>query len=87
MNTNEIQARVIEIVSEQMGVNKDQITPATSFQKDLNADSLDQVELVMDMEEEFDINIPEDQHEKLQTVGDAIAFIEKELKNKPAASQ
>ncbi len=87
MNTNEIQARVIEIVSEQMGVNKDQITPATSFQKDLNADSLDQVELVMDMEEEFDITIPEDQQEKILTVGDAVSFIEKELKNKPAASQ
>jgi acyl carrier protein len=86
MSSSEIEARVIDIVSEQMGVSKDQITRDTSFIKDLNADSLDVVELVMELEEEFDINIPEDAQEKIQTVGQACDFIDKELKNKPAAS-
>ena len=75
--------RVIEIVSEQMGVSKDQITRDTSFIKDLNADSLDTVELVMEFEEEFEIAIPDEAAEKIQTVGQAIEYIEKELKNKP----
>jgi acyl carrier protein len=74
--------RVIEIVSEQMGVSKDQITKETSFIKDLNADSLDTVELVMEFEEEFEIAIPDEAAEKIQTVGQAIEYIEKELKNK-----
>lgn len=74
--------RVIEIVSEQMGVSKDQITRETSFINDLNADSLDTVELVMEFEEEFEIAIPDDAAEKIQTVGQAIDYIDKELKNK-----
>jgi acyl carrier protein len=74
--------RVIEIVSEQMGVNKDQITRETSFINDLNADSLDTVELVMEFEEEFKIDIPDEQAEKIQTVGQAVDYIERELKNK-----
>ncbi len=82
MTTQDIMSRVVEIVSEQMGVSKDQITKETSFLKDLNADSLDVVELVMELEEEFDINIPEDQQDKIQTVGEAVNFIEKELKSK-----
>ncbi|HMP01625.1 MAG TPA: acyl carrier protein [Gemmatales bacterium] len=82
MTTQDIMARVVEIVSEQMGVSKDQVSKDTSFLKDLNADSLDVVELVMDLEEEFDINIPEDQQDKIQTVGEAVNFIEKELKAK-----
>lgn len=84
MNTQEIMARVVEIVSEQMGVSKDQVNASTAFIKDLNADSLDVVELVMELEEEFDINIPEDQQEKIQTVGEAVTFIEAELKKKSA---
>ena len=74
--------RVIEIVSEQMGVSKDQITKETSFINDLNADSLDTVELVMELEEEFEIAIPDEAAEKIQTVGQAIDYIDKELKNK-----
>jgi acyl carrier protein len=74
--------RVIEIVSEQMGVSKDQITRDTSFINDLNADSLDTVELVMEFEEEFEIAIPDDAAEKIQTVGQAIDYIDRELKNK-----
>jgi len=68
--------RVIEIVAEQLGVDKEKITPETSFVNDLGADSLDTVELVMELEEEFDINIPDDAAEKIQTVGQAIKFIE-----------
>jgi len=78
--------RVIEIVSEQMGVSKEQITRNTSFINDLNADSLDTVELVMEFEEEFEIAIPDDAAEKIQTVGQAIDYIEKELKNKTASA-
>ncbi len=72
-----VKDRVIEIVAEQLGVNKEQITPETSFVNDLGADSLDTVELVMELEEEFDINIPDDAAEKIQTVGQAIDYIEK----------
>ena len=73
--------RVIEIVAEQLGVDKEKITPATNFISDLGADSLDTVELVMELEEEFDINIPDDAAEKIQTVGQAIEHIEKEQKS------
>jgi acyl carrier protein len=71
-----IMERVTDIVSEQLGVDKDKITAETSFVNDLGADSLDTVELVMELEEEFDINIPDDAAEKIQTVGQAVAFIE-----------
>ena len=71
-----VEERVIEIVSEQMGVSKDQVSKETSFVNDLGADSLDTVELVMELEEEFDITIPDDAAEKIQTVGQAIQFIE-----------
>ena len=67
-----VEERVIEIVSEQMGVAKDQVTRETSFVNDLGADSLDTVELVMEFEEEFDITIPDEEAEKIQTVGQAI---------------
>ncbi len=68
--------RVTDIVAEQLGVDKDKITAATSFVNDLGADSLDTVELVMEFEEEFDINIPDDAAEKIQTVGQAVEFID-----------
>jgi acyl carrier protein len=77
-----VEERVIEIVSEQMGVSKDQITRDTSFINDLNADSLDTVELVMEFEEEFEIAIPDKAAQTIQTVGQAIDYIDKELKNK-----
>lgn len=72
-----VEERVIDIVAEQLGVDKDKVSPETSFVNDLGADSLDTVELVMELEEEFDINIPDDAAEKIQTVGQAIEFIEK----------
>ena len=72
-----VEERVIDIVAEQLGVEKEKVTPDTSFVNDLGADSLDTVELVMELEEEFDINIPDDAAEKIQTDGQAIDFIEK----------
>jgi acyl carrier protein len=75
-NVASVAERVIDIVAEQLGVDKEKITPETSFVNDLGADSLDTVELVMELEEEFDINIPDDAAEKIQTVGQAIKFIE-----------
>lgn len=77
-----VEERVIEIVSEQMGVSKDQITKDTSFINDLGADSLDTVELVMELEEEFDITIPDEKAEEIQTVGQAVAYIEEHTKSK-----
>ncbi|RMD62460.1 MAG: acyl carrier protein [Planctomycetota bacterium] len=75
MTEQEIEAKVIEIVAEQMGVEKDKISRDTSFVNDLNADSLDQVELVMELEDEFETSIPDEEAEKLQTVGQAIDYI------------
>ncbi len=72
-----VQDRVVDIVAEQLGVDKEKVTPETSFVNDLGADSLDTVELVMELEEEFDISIPDDAAEKIQTVGQAIEFIDK----------
>jgi len=73
----DVSQRVTDIVAEQLGVDKEKVTPETSFVNDLGADSLDTVELVMELEEEFDINIPDDAAEKIQTVGQAIEFINK----------
>jgi len=72
-----VSERVVDIVAEQLGVEKDKIKLETSFVNDLGADSLDTVELVMELEEEFDINIPDDAAEKIQTVGEAVNYIEK----------
>jgi acyl carrier protein len=74
--------RVIEIVCEQMGASKDKVTEQTSFINDLGADSLDTVELVMEFEDEFDLNIPDEDAEKIQTVGDAIKYIEQHAQAK-----
>ena len=74
-----VEERVINIVAETMGVDKASVTPATSFVNDLGADSLDTVELVMELEDEFDMNIPDEEAEKLQTVGAAIDYIQKQM--------
>jgi acyl carrier protein len=68
--------RVKEIIVEQLGVNPDQVTPEAKFIEDLGADSLDTVELVMAFEEEFGAEIPDEDAEKLQTVGDVTKYIE-----------
>ena len=70
-----IEKKVIEIISEQMGADKAEITRETSFINDLNADSLDTVELVMEFEDEFDMSIPDEEAEKIQTVGAAVEYI------------
>jgi len=71
-----VQERVIDIVAEQLGADKEKITMETHFVNDLGADSLDTVELVMELEEEFDITIPDDAAEKIQTIGEAVKHIE-----------
>jgi acyl carrier protein len=76
-----IEAKVTEIVSEQMGVDKAEISRETSFINDLNADSLDTVELVMEFEDEFDMSIPDEEAEKIQTVGAAIDYIGQIMKD------
>jgi acyl carrier protein len=70
-----IEDKVIGIISEQMGVDKSEITRETSFINDLNADSLDTVELVMEFEDEFDMSIPDEEAEKIQTVGAAVDYV------------
>jgi acyl carrier protein len=74
--------RIIQIVCDNLGVNKEQVTRNTSFQEDIGADSLDIVELVMELEEEFEITIPDEEAEKIKTVGQAIDYIEAKLKEK-----
>ncbi len=71
-----VEEKVIELVSKQMGVPQGKITPQTSFINDLGADSLDTVELVMELEDAFDMSIPDEDAEKIKTVGDAIKYIE-----------
>ncbi len=73
--------RIKSKVAHQLGVEEEKITPASSFVEDLGADSLDVVELVMALEEEFGIEIPDDQAEKIITVGDAVKFIEAHAKD------
>ena len=77
---SDIAKRVKEIVAEQLGVEEAQVVPEASFMDDLGADSLDTVELVMALEEEFDIEIPDEDAEKIKTVKDAIDYIEKNAK-------
>jgi acyl carrier protein len=76
VSENSIEERVIRIVCDQMGATPDKVTPETSFINDLGADSLDTVELVMEFEDEFEISIPDEDAEKIQTVGNAIEYIE-----------
>ena len=75
MTVEEIEDKVLSIVSEQMAVNKAEINRETSFVNDLNADSLDIVELVMEFEDNFDMSIPDEEAEKIRTVGQAIDYI------------
>jgi len=77
-----VEERVIDIVCENLAVNKEQVNRNTSFMEDMGADSLDIVELVMELEEEFEITIPDDQAEKIKTVGEAIDYIEREQQKK-----
>lgn len=77
---SEIAAQVNNIIVDKLGVDAEEVTPEKSFTNDLGADSLDTVELIMEFEKEFGISIPDDQAEKISTVGDAIAYIENNAK-------
>ena len=76
MSDKSIEARVKDIIVDQLGVNADQVTTEAKFVEDLGADSLDTVELVMAFEEEFDIEVPDEEAEKLQAVGDVVNYIQ-----------
>ena len=73
---SDVKSSVISIIVDKLGVEEGEVTPEASFTNDLGADSLDTVELIMEFEKEFNIAIPDDQAEKISTVGDAIAYIE-----------
>jgi len=75
MSDKSIEARVKDIIVDQLGVNADQVTLEAKFVEDLGADSLDTVELVMAFEEEFEIEVPDEEAEKLQSVGDVVTYI------------
>lgn len=77
---SEIAAQVKNIIVDKLGVDAEEVTPEKIFTNDLGADSLDTVELIMEFEKEFGISIPDDQAEKISTVGDAIAYIENNAK-------
>ena len=73
---SEIESKVVAIIVDKLGVDEAEVKPEASFTNDLGADSLDTVELIMEFEKEFGLSIPDDQAEKISTVGDAIAYIE-----------
>jgi len=77
---SDIAAKVNAIIVDKLGVDESEVTPEASFTNDLGADSLDTVELIMEFEKEFDIAIPDDQAEKISTVGEAIGYIENNTK-------
>jgi acyl carrier protein len=75
-----IASKVKQIIVDKLGVEESEVTPEASFTQDLGADSLDTVELIMEFEKEFDLSIPDEQAEKIQTVGHAISYIESQTK-------
>lgn len=77
---SDIASRVKSIIVDKLGVDESEVTPQASFTNDLGADSLDTVELIMEFEKEFNISIPDDQAEKISTVGEAIKYIEDNAK-------
>jgi len=77
-----VEDKIKSIIAEQLGVKTDEVTPQASFIDDLGADSLDTVELIMALEEEFSVEIPDEDAEKMTTVGDAIKYIEEKAKSK-----
>ena len=76
---SEIESKVKDIIVDKLGVDAAQVTPEASFAGDLNADSLDTVELIMEFEKEFNITIPDEDTQKIATVGDAVAYVEKAI--------
>ena len=78
---HELEDKVKDIIVEELGVERDKLTESASFMEDLGADSLDTVELVMAFEKEFDIDIPDEEAEKLRTVGDALKYLHEKMGN------
>ncbi len=78
----ELENKVKDIIAEELGVEREKLTDTASFMEDLGADSLDTVELVMAFEKEFDIDIPDEEAEKLRTVGDAMAYLHQRMGDK-----
>ncbi|MGB0431180.1 MAG: acyl carrier protein [Bacteroidia bacterium] len=76
---SDISAKVKEIIVEKLGVDESEVTPEASFTNDLGADSLDTVELIMEFEKEFNVSIPDEQAENIQSVGEAVKYLETEL--------
>ena len=74
-----VESKIKTIIAEQLGVKPEEVTPTASFVDDLGADSLDTVELIMALEEEFNVEIPDEDAEKMKTVGDAITYIEEKV--------
>ena len=79
-NMSDVNSRVVAIIVDKLGVDEAEVTAEASFTNDLGADSLDTVELIMEFEKEFNIAIPDDQAEKIATVGDAVKYIEDNAK-------
>jgi len=79
IDMSDIKSKVIAIIVDKLGVEESEVTNEASFTNDLGADSLDTVELIMEFEKEFNIAIPDDQAETIQTVGDAVSYIEKNV--------
>ncbi len=77
---SEIQSKVVKIIVDKLGVKESEVVPEASFTGALGADSLDTVELIMELEKAFDLQIPDEDAEKIATVGDAIKYIEEHLK-------
>ncbi len=77
---SDIHSRVVSIIVDKLGVEESEVTAEASFTNDLGADSLDTVELIMEFEKEFNIAIPDDQAENIQTVGNAVSYIEENAK-------
>ena len=75
MADNDLETRLKKMIAEQLGVDEEKVVPSASFADDLEADSLDQVELIMSIEEEFGVNIPDEEAEKIATVGDALSYL------------
>jgi acyl carrier protein len=82
MESAAVKDKVVEIIAQKLDVSKEKVSMETKYAEDLGADSLDQAELVMEFEDEFDINIPDDAEGKIKTVGDTVKFIEEQLSSK-----
>ena len=79
MDMKQLEEKVKDIIVEELGVERDKLKPEASFMEDLGADSLDTVELVMAFEKEFDIDIPDEEAEKIRTVGDAMKYLHEKM--------